>query len=100
MAYRGPVYRWDVFWADLEPVVGREQAGESRPVLVVSNDCANKAFEVVTVIPLTTRGGTGRKAYPFEVVVPAGILDPDKSSIAMPQQVRTISKLRLLAEFR
>lgn len=38
MAYLGPVRRWDVFWADLEPTVGREQAGDHRPVLVVSSD--------------------------------------------------------------
>jgi len=38
MAYLGPVHRWDIFWADLDEVVGREQAGSRRPVLIVSND--------------------------------------------------------------
>ncbi|MGI6132104.1 MAG: type II toxin-antitoxin system PemK/MazF family toxin [Bacillota bacterium] len=28
-------YQWSIFWADLDPAVGSEQAGK-RPVLVVS----------------------------------------------------------------
>ena len=35
MSYVGPVQRWELYWADLEPAVGSEQAGSSRPVLVV-----------------------------------------------------------------
>lgn len=96
MAYLGAVHRWDIFWADLEPVVGSEQAGERRPVLVLSNDPFNRRFDVVTVLPLTTRGGTGRQAYPFEVEIPEYLLPGDSPSIVMPYQIRTISKLRLL----
>ena len=96
MAYQGPVRRWDALWADLEPHVGSEQAGDCRPVLVVSNDDFNARFPVVTVLPMTTRGGTGQRSYAFEVEIPAGMLTADAASIVMPHQIRTVSKLRLL----
>lgn len=97
MAYLGSVHQWQVFWADLEPAVGSEQAGDRRPVLVVSNDAFNRAFPVVTIMPLTTHGGTGEKAYPFEVQIPPGVLS-EEPSIVMPYQIRTISKMRLVEQ--
>ena len=96
MAYIGPVRRWDTFWADLEPGVGSEQGGESRPVIVISNDGYNRVFDVVTVVSATKLEGKGRKPYTFEVLLPKGTITNDWASIVMPQQVRAISKLRLL----
>lgn len=96
MAYTGPVFRWDTFWADLEPGVGREQRGDARPVIIVSNDGVNAHLDVVTVIPVTKLEGKRRSVYPFEVLLPAGVITPRHTSIAMPQQIRTISKLRLI----
>lgn len=96
MAYTGPVRRWDLFWADLNPAVGSEQAGERRPVVVVSNDGVNASLDVVTVLSATKREGKKRKVYPFEVVLPAGAITAGHESIVMPQQIRTISKMRLL----
>jgi mRNA interferase MazF len=99
MAYVGPVRRWDVFWADLEPAVGSEQGGESRPVLVVSNDGFNAQMSTVTVLPLTKLEGKRRKPYTFEVVLPAGTVGEEFTTIVMPHQIRTISKMRLLVPF-
>jgi mRNA-degrading endonuclease toxin of MazEF toxin-antitoxin module len=96
MAYTGPVHRWDTYWADLNPGVGSEQRGEKRPVIVISNDGYNKVFDVVTVLSLTKLEGKERKVYPFEVVLPKGTITPEWSSIVMPQQIRAISKKRLL----
>jgi mRNA interferase MazF len=96
MAYRGPVNRWELYWADLDPAVGSEQGGGRRPVLVVSNDGFNAAFDVVTVVSLTEREGKRRKIYPFEVELPPDVVGTGFGSIVMPQQVRTIAKLRLL----
>ena len=96
MAYTGQVRRWDTYWADLDPKVGSEQGGDSRPVLVISNDGFNNAFPIVTVISLTKLEGKERKPYPFEVVLPKGTITEKWASIAMPQQIRAISKLRLL----
>lgn len=96
MAYIGAVHRWDIFWADLEPGVGSEQKGERRPVIVVSNDGFNGVFPVVTIVSATKAEGKKRKLYPFEVLLPAGAITADHESIVMPQQVRTISKTRLI----
>lgn len=96
MPHLGPVHQWDVFRADLEYVVGREQGGESRPVIVVSNDGFNEQFSVVTVVPLTKTEGKQRKVYPFEIVIPAGLAGNPKESIIMPYQIRTIDKKRLV----
>lgn len=96
MAYLGRVYRWDVFWADLEPHVGSEQAGDSRPVLVVSNDNANHYLPVVTVLPLTKLEGKTRRLLSFEVVLPGGTVGNEYTSVALLHHIRSISKLRLL----
>jgi mRNA interferase MazF len=95
MAHLGPVARWEVYWVDLEPHVGSEQGGERRPAVVVSNDGFNQYFDVVTIVPMTKRLGKLRKVYPFEVLVP-DLVGTGLESIVMPQQVRTVSKWRLL----
>lgn len=96
MAHTGPVARWEIYWVDLEPHVGREQGGDRRPALIVSNDGFNAHFDVVTVLPLTSLEGKKRRVYPFEVLLSGNRLGTGLDSIIMPQQIRTISKLRLL----
>ena len=95
MAHRAAVRQWELYDADLEPVVGREQGGASRPVLVVSNDAYNAHFETVTVLPLTKAANKARRVYPFEVLLPGGAAGNALESIVMPQQIRTIAKSRL-----
>lgn len=96
MAYLGAVSRWDTYWADLDPGVGQEQKGGRRPVIVISNDGFNAAFPMVTVVSLTKLEGKRREIYPFEVVLPKGTVTRQYASIVMVQQIRAISKLRLL----
>jgi len=96
VAHTGPVHRWDVFWADLEPGVGHEQKGAHRPVIVVSNDGFNDHFRMATVVPTTKLDGKRRKVYAFEVLLPKGTLTADHASIVMPHQVRSISSMRLV----
>ena len=96
MAFLGSVFQWELFDADLNPSVGRKQGGESRHVLIVSNDGFNKEFDVVAVLPLTKTDGKKRRVYPFEVVLPPQLAGNPLESIVMPQQIRTISKHRLL----
>jgi len=79
---------FNIYWANLSPVVGREQAGH-RPVLVISNDIENQ-MDIVTVIPVTSRK-IGRKVYPNEVLFTLN----GKEAILLCHQVRTISKKRL-----
>jgi mRNA interferase MazF len=96
MSYVGPVQRWELYWADLDPTVGSEQAGSSRPVLVVSNDRANAAFRVVTVLPLTKLEGKARPPRVFEIPLPSNLLSNAFTPLALPHQIRTIAKERLL----
>jgi len=79
---------FNIYWANLNPTVGREQAGH-RPVLVISNDIENQ-MDIVTVIPITSRK-KGRKVYPNEVLMTLN----GKEAILLSHQVRTISKQRL-----
>ena len=95
MAHAGVVLQWELYDADLNPSVGREQGGASRPVLIVSNDGFNRTFDVVTVLPLTKADGKKRLVYPFEIILPAKMAGNPLESIVMPQQIRTISKNRL-----
>jgi len=79
---------FSIYWADLNPAIGREQAGY-RPVLVVSNNIENQ-MEIVTVIPITSRK-KGRRIYPNEVLINL----QNKEAILLCHQIRTISKKRL-----
>jgi mRNA interferase MazF len=90
------VRRWEVYRANLDPVIGNEQAGRARPVMIVSNDGFNRRSGVVTAVPLTSQTGKARRVYPFEVLLPERAAGNPVASIVMPQQMRTISKLRLL----
>ena len=79
---------FDIYWANLNPTVGREQSGH-RPVLVISNDIENQ-MDIITVIPITSRK-KGRKIYPNEVLIHL----KNKEAILLCHQIRTISKNRL-----
>jgi mRNA interferase MazF len=91
----GRIHRWDLYWVDLEPVVGSEQGGARRPGLILSSDDFNEHFPIVTVIPLTGTRHKRRRVYPFEVTLERGSAGNSEDSIAMPQQIRTVSKTRL-----
>lgn len=82
--------QYDIYLADLNPTVGREQFGK-RPVLIISNNYEN-LLDVITVIPITSLK-KGRKIYPNELLLKDELLKP---SILLCQQIRTISKKRLV----
>jgi len=82
--------QYDVYLADLNPTIGREQHGK-RPVLVISNNYEN-LLDVVTIIPITSLK-KGRRVYPNEFLLKYELEHP---SILLCQQIRTISKQRLV----
>jgi mRNA interferase MazF len=58
--------QWAVYWAQLDPIEGMEQAG-LRPVLVISVDEVNSNIPIVTVLPLTSLK-PNRNIYPIETL--------------------------------
>lgn len=82
--------QFDIYLVDLNPKIGREQSGK-RPVLIFSNNYEN-LLDVVTIIPITSRK-EGRRIYPNEVYLETQL---EKPSILLCQQIRTISKNRLI----
>jgi mRNA interferase MazF len=86
------IRRGDLFWVDLNPVKGSEQAGR-RPVLVIQNDVGNEAAPTVIIAPLTTKSFT--KPYPINVNVPRDVAGLKENSTVLLSQIRTIDKTRL-----
>ncbi len=85
--------RGDVYFANLEPVVGSEQGG-TRPVVIVSRDALNK-FSPIVVVCSITDAANKTKIYPSHVRVPAGTAGLKLDSIVITEQVRAINKTRL-----
>lgn len=82
----------EIWFADLNPTKGSEQAG-SRPVVVISGDTLNDALPITIVVPITSKV----KAYPTCVLLKAGKAHGLKeASEAIPFQIRTVAKKRLL----
>ncbi len=85
--------KWEIWLADLDPVIGSEQ-GKTRPVLVISENYANKVLPVINILPLTTRKNN-RTIYPNEVLLKAGDFGLPSESIVLCFQIRTLDKRRL-----
>jgi len=86
------IKRGDIFFANLDPIVGVEQAG-TRPVLIVQNDEANALIPTVTVVPLTSNLRASR--FLFTVLIPTSESGLSKDSVALVFQIRTLDKSRL-----
>ena len=86
------IKRGDIFYADLNPVVGSEQGG-TRPVLIISNDRGNRHSPTVIVAAITSRVHTKAKLPTHTAVNDFEGLDKD--SIILLEQIRTIDKHRL-----
>jgi mRNA interferase MazF len=84
------VLKGDVFWADLEPTRGREQAGK-RPVLVLSGEVFNDRTQTVIAMAVTSK--PQRAGYPLTLELASGSL-PKQSRVKIGQ-VRTLSVHRL-----
>ncbi|MDI3546819.1 MAG: mRNA interferase MazF [Halanaerobiales bacterium] len=86
------VTRGDVFYADLNPVVGSEQGGV-RPVLVIQNDIGNKYSPTVIVAAITSK--IDKAKLPTHIEISAKNTNLEKDSVILLEQIRTIDKKRL-----
>lgn len=85
------VSKWDIWLADLDPVIGSEQ-GKTKPVLIISNEDVNKLLNIVNVLPITSKKDERINIYPNEVFIESGKYGLSKDSIILCQQIRTIDK--------
>lgn len=86
--------RGEIYNARLEPIEGSEQGG-IRPVIIVSRDAINACSPVVLAVPCTTYQ-SDKRVYPTQVLIKASDGGLTSDSIAMADQVRVLSKTRLL----
>ncbi len=86
----GRILRGDIFWADLNPARGKEQAGR-RPVLVISHEIFNKKSGTVIALAITSK--EPRAGFPLTLELADAKLP--KRSWAKISQIRTISTERL-----
>ena len=86
------VHRGEIYYADLNPVVGSEQGG-IRPVLILQNEVGNWFSPTVIVAAMTAKGSKVHLPTHVPVGTDSGLRRP---SIVLAEQVRTIDKSRLL----
>jgi mRNA interferase MazF len=79
-----------VYWAELNPALGHEQAGE-RPVIVLSHDVFNERSG--TVIAIAVSSQEPRAGFPLTHEITTAKLP--KRSWARISQIRTLSVERL-----
>jgi mRNA interferase MazF len=86
------IRRGDIFYADLNPVIGSEQGGV-RPVLVLQNNVGNDYSPTTIVAAVTSRIRKAKLPTHVELPSAAGVLPAD--SVILTEQIRTIDRSRL-----
>lgn len=84
------ILRGEIFWADLNPVKGQEQAG-LRPVLILSNDIFNEKSGTVIALAITSQ--PQKAGFPLTYELVGSQLQ--KRSWVKISQIRTLSIERL-----
>ena len=87
--------RGDVYWADLVPRSGSEQAGR-RPVILVSHDGFNQTpgWRSIIVVPISTSSLQAKRG-PTVIELPGGVAGLPKTSFAVCHQVTTLDRAKL-----
>lgn len=88
----GSIFRGEIYFADLTPIIGSEQDG-IRPVVIIQNDTGNKFSPTVIVAAITSKSNI-KSRLPTHYLV-ENTLEQDKESMVLLEQIRTIDKKRL-----
>ena len=88
---RKAIRRGDLFYADLNPVVGSEQGG-NRPVLVIQNDVGNHFSPTVVAAAITSR--KAKNSLPTHILL-ENVPGLAPTSLLLLEQLRTIDRKRL-----
>ena len=86
------IYRGEMYYADLNPVIGSEQGGY-RPVLIIQNDTGNQYSPTVIVAAISCKTIT-KPDLPthHKIKACAGLKE---ESLVLLEQIRTLDKRRL-----
>lgn len=84
------VYRGEVYYAELSPVIGSEQGG-IRPVLILQNNTGNRHSPTTIIAPITSV--QKKSSLPTHIVIDYDFLE--SVSVVLLEQIRTIDKERL-----
>ena len=84
------ILRGEIYWADLNPTIGHEQAG-MRPVLIISNNVFNQRSGTVIALAITSQ--PQRAGFPLTYKLQNSQLP--KQSWVKISQIRTLSVLRI-----
>ena len=84
------ILRGEIYWADLNPTIGHEQAG-LRPILIISNNIFNQRSGTVIALAITSQAPKAGFPLTFELI-DSNL--PIKSWVKI-SQIRTLSTLRL-----
>jgi mRNA interferase MazF len=90
------IERGQIYFVNLNPVLGREQAG-TRPVLVLSIDAINQSPLVVTVI-VGTKGTNIKRDYPTNIRVSPGDSGLLIETVFLCFQIRSLDPNRFPAD--
>ena len=90
-----PIHRGEIYFVNLNPVQGREQAGD-RPVLVLSVDAINRLPLVVAVV-VGTKGENVTRDYPTNVRVTTAESGLSTETIFLCFQIRSLDPRRFPA---
>lgn len=88
---RKAIRRGDLFYADLNPVVGSEQGG-IRPVLIIQNDVGNHFSPTVVAAAITSR--KAKNSLPTHILL-ENVPGLAPTSLLLLEQLRTIDRKRL-----
>lgn len=86
------VQRGELWWAELDPTQGSEQAG-TRPVLIFQNNAVSRFTTTTLAIPLTTN--LRRALLPTGVRLSAGEGGLSADSVVLCSQMRVLDAGRL-----
>lgn len=81
-----------VLWINMDPTIGREQAGQRPGVVVASSGYLDAVPELVIIVPVTTTD----RSWPHHVILTGPTLGLPQRSYAMTEQPRTISRQRII----
>jgi len=86
------IRRGDIYYANLEPVVGSEQGG-LRPVLIIQNNVGNWYSPTVIAAAITSRSKNNRQ--PTHIQLDAMSCGLSRDSTVLLEQIRTLDRYRL-----